>query len=203
MPRTARPAPAAPETPAESTDLRRHRSVTTRKKITEALLALLAEGVTRPTAEQVAARADVGLRTVFRHFDDMPTLHREVIHVIDGLVDEVVSQPLVGATWRERVLASVAPLAAHYEKLAAYYLATQVLRRESAYIDEQARRYAAMQREMLHRTVPRELYSDVPRFAALSLALSMDAWVHLRRDQALAYDEAEKAVRVAVQAVIG
>lgn len=185
----------------QRTDLRRHRSVTTRKKIADAMLELLGEGVMRPTAEQVAARADVGLRTVFRHFEDMPTLHREVIGVIDGLVESVVRHPLQASTWQARVLESVDLLAAHYEKLAAFYLATQVFRRESAYIDEQARRYAAMQREMLRRIVPRAVAEDGARFAALALALSMDAWVHLRRDQSLGFDEAVRAVRASVEAL--
>lgn len=194
--------PAPPASGDASTDLRRRRSVTTRKKIADAMLALLGEGVMRPTAEQVAARADVGLRTVFRHFEDMPTLHSEVIGVIDGLVESVVRHPLRAPTWQERVLESTDLLAVHYDRLAAYYLATQVFRRESDYIDAQARRYAAMQREMLRRIVPPGLADDRARFAALSLALSMDAWVHLRRDQSLDFDAARQAVRAAVTALV-
>ncbi|MGA0611686.1 TetR/AcrR family transcriptional regulator [Caldimonas sp. KR1-144] len=185
----------------ETTDLRRHRSVTTRRKLVDAMLGLLGEGVLRPTAEQVAARAEVGLRTVFRHFEDMPALQREALRVIEGMVEEVVRHPLAAPTWQARVLESVDLLAPHYEKLAVFYLATQTFRRESPYIDEQSRRFAAMQRQMLLGIVPAALANDPARFAALSLALSMDAWVHLRRDQSLEPAEAAAAMRAAVRAL--
>ena len=40
----------------------------------DALQELVHEGVLVPTAQTVAERAGVGIRTVFRHFDDMETL---------------------------------------------------------------------------------------------------------------------------------
>jgi hypothetical protein len=55
-------------------DGRLHRSMTTRRKIVTALETLIRAGTLSPTAEQVAVQAQVGLRTVFRHFDDMETL---------------------------------------------------------------------------------------------------------------------------------
>ena len=72
---TAIPPNGAPVAQSTS-DGRLKRSVATRKKILQALTALTYEGVLSPTAEQVAMRADVGLRTVFRHFDDMDSLYR-------------------------------------------------------------------------------------------------------------------------------
>ncbi len=47
----------------------------TRVLIVSAILELLRAGTVRPTAEQVAARAKVGVRTVFRHFDAMESLY--------------------------------------------------------------------------------------------------------------------------------
>src|SRR3546814_3782718 len=46
-----------------------------------------------PSAEQVAARADVGLRTVFRHFKDMESLYREMSAVIEREVIPVMRRP--------------------------------------------------------------------------------------------------------------
>lgn len=42
------------------------------------MLELVREGDISPSAELVAARADVGLRTVFRHFKDLDSLYREM-----------------------------------------------------------------------------------------------------------------------------
>jgi TetR/AcrR family transcriptional regulator, regulator of autoinduction and epiphytic fitness len=55
------------------------RSERTRKAIAEALLALLEEGVQRPRALEIAKRADVAVRTVFQHFDDMEGLYAEIL----------------------------------------------------------------------------------------------------------------------------
>ena len=55
------------------------RSERTREAIAEALLALLEEGVQRPRAQEIAKRADVAVRTVFQHFDDMEGLYAEIL----------------------------------------------------------------------------------------------------------------------------
>ena len=56
---------------ATSTDLptdgRIQRSERSRETIVQAMLDLIGEGTLSPTAQQVAVRADVGVRTVFRH----------------------------------------------------------------------------------------------------------------------------------------
>ena len=57
-------------------DGRALRSERSRRPIVEALFALVGEGVLQPTAQQVADRAGVGIRTVFRHFEDMDALLR-------------------------------------------------------------------------------------------------------------------------------
>jgi AcrR family transcriptional regulator len=66
---------------AEKIDGRRSRAASSRRRIVAALMELIREGAIQPTAEAVAARADVGLRTVFRHFADMETLYREIAEI--------------------------------------------------------------------------------------------------------------------------
>jgi TetR/AcrR family transcriptional regulator of autoinduction and epiphytic fitness len=55
-------------------DGRTARGQRTRSAVVDALLALQEEGDLEPTAQRVAARAGVALRTVFGHFSDMETL---------------------------------------------------------------------------------------------------------------------------------
>lgn len=57
-------------------DGRRARGQRTRLKVIEALLELVAEGVVRPTAQEIASRAGVALRTVYHHFEDVEALRR-------------------------------------------------------------------------------------------------------------------------------
>jgi AcrR family transcriptional regulator len=49
----------------------------THERILDALLELLAEGLHNPTMQQIAARSDVVVRTVFHHFSDVGALYRE------------------------------------------------------------------------------------------------------------------------------
>jgi TetR/AcrR family transcriptional regulator of autoinduction and epiphytic fitness len=58
-------------------DGRTARGQRTRASVVDALLALQEEGDLAPTAQRVAARAGVALRTVFGHFSDMETLWAE------------------------------------------------------------------------------------------------------------------------------
>ena len=58
-------------------DGRTLRSATTRRAVAEAYLNLVDGGDMRPTARSIAAEAGVSERAVFRHFQDMETLHSE------------------------------------------------------------------------------------------------------------------------------
>lgn len=61
---------------AETTNVdgRRARSERSREAIKKAMIDLMIEGIHEPTAQQVSDRAGIGIRSVFRHFDDMGTL---------------------------------------------------------------------------------------------------------------------------------
>src|SRR5262245_26963929 len=59
-------------------DGRTQRAERSRVAIVRALFELIGEGNPQPTAQQVAERAEVGLRSVFRHFADMETLYAEL-----------------------------------------------------------------------------------------------------------------------------
>lgn len=65
------------DVPEPREDGRTARSRRTRVTVVDALLALQEEGNLAPTAQQVAERAGVALRTVFGHFCDMETLWAE------------------------------------------------------------------------------------------------------------------------------
>lgn len=86
----------SPDTPAptQQVDGRRARGERTRLRVLDALLALVEEGELRPTAQAVAGRAGVALRTVYHHFEDVEALrrmalslqlarHREILQAVD------------------------------------------------------------------------------------------------------------------------
>jgi len=61
---------------ANASDRRVARGIRTRTLIVNALIDLIDTGNPHPTSRQVAARAGVGIRTVFHHFGDLEILFR-------------------------------------------------------------------------------------------------------------------------------
>ena len=88
-------------------DGRVRRGVRSREAIVAALMELVGRGVLQPTMQEIAERAGVGVRSVFRHFSEMETLYR----AMDARL-EAEARPLLGAGERggsldERVSALV------------------------------------------------------------------------------------------------
>jgi AcrR family transcriptional regulator len=83
--------PAGPAGPAEGVDGRRARREKNRDAVVGALLTLYHEGNLDPSSDEIAGRAGLSARSLFRYFDDVDDLCRAAIerqHLrIDSLVD--------------------------------------------------------------------------------------------------------------------
>jgi AcrR family transcriptional regulator len=191
-----------PEADEPQTDGRLNRSIITRKKIVDAMTALINEGNMSPTAEQVAQRADISLRTVFRHFDDMDSLYSEISRDLDAQVQPLMKVRLKAPTWRERLLQSLEYRTAIYDRVATMHLAAQVHRHESAYLSNNLMDSARLQRNVLQRLLPAKVTQDATLLDALDLMLSMEAWIRLRREQGLSIASAREVMRLGVKALL-
>ena len=187
---------------APRADGRVNRSIATRKKIVDALVVLVHEGHFSPTAEQVAARAQVGLRTVFRHFDDMDSLYREISMDLDAMVEPLLHQRLDAPTWQERLLRSIDLRIEIYERLSPIYVAAQVHRHESKYLAGNLMDSTRLQRDLLKRLLPTAVARQATLLDALDLMLSFDAWIRLRREQGLAKAAARDVMRLGARALL-
>lgn len=190
--------------PTESakTDGRRHRTVETRQSIVNALTELIREGIVSPTSEDVSARAGVGLRTVFRHFDDMETLYLEIEQEIQKLIHATLHMEYQSQGWHRQLMESIAMRGALYDEIAPFFRASQVHRHESAVIAANMQQSAQLQRSVLKRHLPKQILNDKPRFAALLLALSPEAWIRLRFEQNLSFKAAVATVELMVQSLL-
>ena len=191
------PAPAAPDA-----DGRRRRSQDSRARIVQAMLELVHAGETSPAAELVADRAKVGLRTVFRHFNDMDSLYREMSAVIEAELRGIIAQPFKAKDWQGRVLELVQRRASVYERIAPFRRAADVHRLRSNVLEADHARFAALAREILRREMPAEAARDKARFEALDMLLSFEAWVRLRRDQGLSAKRTVETLERAVASLI-
>ena len=139
-----------------------------------------------PTAQQVAERARVGIRTVFRRFSDMESLFAEV----DARLQAEALPLLVGGrpqgSLRVRALALVSRRVAFFERIAPYKRSANVKRWRSPFLrDRHARLVRALRTELL-RWIPELGHAPAAVVDALDLATSFEAWDRLRSEQGLA-----------------
>ena len=178
----------------EETDGRRRRSLDSRARIVAAMLELTREGSIPPSAEQVAARAGVGLRSVFRHFQDMESLYREMARPIEAELRAFGRRPFKGATWQERVIELIGRRSAGFEVVAPFRRASDALRHNSAVLQAEHRTMTMALRTILRGLIPKGAV-DAPTFETLELLLSFEAWSRLRREQGLSARRAAEVLR--------
>ena len=185
-----------------STDGRRRRGQDNRASIVSAMLELVGAGDVSPSGEAVAARARVGLRTVFRHFKDMDSLYAEMSLAISAQVLAAADRPFVATDWRGRVIELVGRRAAVFEAITPYRRASEAFRHRSAFLDGGAMSMAGALREILKRELPSDLATDDVRLETLDLLLSYESWSRLRREQGLSPARAQGVMEGAVAVLI-
>lgn len=183
-------------------DGRRRRGQDNRARIVAAMLEIIYGGELSPGAEQVAQRADVALRTVFRHFSDMDSLYREMSEVIEAEMRAMMEQPFKASDWRGRVIELVARRGAVFEKIGPYKRASDALQHRSRFLEADNARLVAILREILKRELPPQVAGDPLRLEGLDLLLSWESWARLRREQGLAPDQARAVLEAAVERLL-
>ena len=202
MARAARAQQSPDEPPAqEERDGRRLRSIDSRARIVKAMLALIEEGDMAPGAEAVAARAEVGLRTVFRHFKDMESLYREMSDVMEAEISAFSRTPFKSTNWREKLQELVERRAFAFERITPFKRASDIHRYKSAFLDADNSRLVIALRKILQREMPPEVLQDAPLLEALDLLLSFESWSRLRREQGLSIKKAREVLSLAVAKV--
>jgi AcrR family transcriptional regulator len=178
---------------------RRHRN---RRRIVAAMLELVRAGAISPSAEDVAERAGVGLRTVFRHFDDMDSLYREMTEAMREELQPIADVPFESPDWKSRLGEMVDRRARLFERAMPFKNAADVHRHRSAFLRKDYETMRSAERYALQTAIPPALQNDRNFFEALDHALSFSTWQHLRRDHKLARAQARQTVRYAVRALI-
>lgn len=181
-------------------DGRRARGERTRLRVLEALLELVEEGELRPTAQEVAERAGVALRTVYHHFEDVAALrsmafmmqaerHRELLRPVDAAL------PL-----EERIQQMTRQYRRLFEAITPLRLAGLLDQRESEEMAEDLRRSGERRRAQLASSFAPELErrgkdrDGRPLLDALDLVVSWETWNYLRSSLGRSALGAEKVI---------
>jgi len=188
--------------PEPKADGRRVRGQDNRARIVAAMLEIIHSGEVAPSAEQVAQRADVGLRTVFRHFQDMDSLYREMSVVIAAELREVAERPFKSEDWRERVVELIERRGGAFEKVGPFLRASTVFRYRSKFLDVDNLRLVTALREILKAQLPPAVARDQLKLEILDLLLSYETWSRLRREQGLTPKRARDTLAAAVRRVL-
>lgn len=186
-------------------DGRTERSRRTRDAVVDALLSLHDDGDLTPTAQRVAARAGVALRTVYGHFNDMETLYaeagerelRRLYAVADVVPDDLPLEARIEAFCRSR--------ARVLEYLMPVMRATRLREPFSPQLLRNRHRYIASADAEVARVFAAELrrHPDAPALLdALYLATGGPAWDALRGDRALDPDRALDVMTRTVTALL-
>jgi AcrR family transcriptional regulator len=184
-------------------DGRRLRSEVSRLRIVEAMIALVSEGLTMPPAEAVAARAGVGLRTVFRLFEDMDGLYRGMQAVMTERLGGLLEAPIVASDWREAINILIDRRAEAFEMILPLQIAADSARSRSAALRDGRLRLVKGQRDTLLAALPAAIQGDAELVQALDLALSFETWRRLRTDQGADVAQARAVMRRIASALVG
>lgn len=185
------------------TDGRVKRSERSREAIVQAMLELIGEGSLSPTAQQVAERADVGVRTVFRHFNDMDTLFATMNDRLTEQVDSLFVDDVQTGSLATRLDGLLEHRLALFEKLAPYLRSSSLQRARSAFLQAQHDRNVRALRRDLRRWLPEveSAASDVAE--GLEMALSFEAFNRLRSDQRLSARRTRSVLHEIVRGLAG
>ncbi|MGB1118642.1 MAG: TetR/AcrR family transcriptional regulator [Parvibaculales bacterium] len=182
------------EAQIESIDGRRKRSARSRAAIITATLTLLENGNLSPTAKQIAEEAGVGLRSFFRHFEDMDALLEAVDQQARQHYEHLFLLPKPDGDIEARLSDYIDVLSNAFERLKRPMLSTQFQMWQSKALQHNWARNQRRLRKHLEKWVP-ELHAlpDTKR-EAVHAAASFDIWHRLRHHQSLSISEARGAM---------
>ena len=169
----------------QSSDGRRQRSERSQTAIIEAALALMDEGALVPTAQQIADRAGVGIRSFFRHFADMDSLFLAADEMLISSYEALFEVDNRAGTLSERVARAINLYGNAFDQLRPIILCTQAQLWRSPKLRENYAWHQKRLRKELELWLPEVAALPKDRREALHAAASFDMWHRLREHQGL------------------
>ena len=182
----------------EAIDGRVARGERTRRRVAEALIALLEAGVTEPTARQVAEQAGVSARIVFHHYDDMEQLLRAAVAVQAERHWNCMRPVDPSLSLSERVTRLVRQRGALFDAIAPVRRAAALVEHRSPVVAaELARSRTSLRQELENLFAPELSGLGSGRgevLDALDLAAGWEAWDQLRHRMSLSTPGARRVM---------
>jgi AcrR family transcriptional regulator len=186
----------------EELDGRRRRGSTSRARIVDAMLQLIREGTVTPGAAKVADLAGVSLRTVFRHFEEMDSLYKEIAESIQARVLPAFFRPYSAEAWNEKLLELLDRRIELYEAILPFKISGDLRRYQSSYLANDYSQHLMLEKMSLESVLPPELGGDTVLLHALRAAMGFQGWRILRHDLELDIPGARTALMRTVESLL-
>jgi AcrR family transcriptional regulator len=170
---------------APSSDGRRQRSERSQTAIIEAALSLMDEGTLVPTAQQIADRAGVGIRSFFRHFADMDSLFLAADDMLLSSYEALFEVDDRTGALASRVTRAIDLYGNAFDKLRPIILCTQAQLWRSSKLRENYAWHQKRLRKELELWLPEVAALPKDRREALHAVASFSMWHRLREFQGL------------------
>lgn len=185
MVRTKSAISAVIERQGRETDGRKERSRASRTKILLALMELIAAGDINPSAAKIAERAGVGLRSVFRHYEDKDSLYLEMHQIHVDAYGPEFREPYQSSDWHEQVIELIRRWARVNEAIAPFRISLSVGRYNSKVLAKNYRELLKIERSLLDEILPEEINKDKRVRQSIALLAGFDTWRFFRQDEEL------------------
>lgn len=194
-------------TDEKATDGRFARSARTREELISSLLRLIAAGNICPTAEQVGIDAGISKRAVFRHFDDMDALNKEVWLLQSDRLSQRHSLDGVTGNLQQRINSFTLARCALLQDMAPFRRAVIYQSKTSKVLAQALESVRDKFRMQVHQSFAVELEqlssnSAMRLSQALALMFSFSSFDHLYSHQQLTLDAIIQLLQWQAQALI-
>ncbi len=186
----------------EAVDGRVQRSIRSRQRILDAMVELVQKGELQPTGQQVADRAGVGLRTVFRHFEDMETLYSELRERIERELRPQVESPPAEGSFDVRLRGFARGRAKAFERMAMFQRSERIQRWRSPVLRDAHTSFLREERAHLLASFPELCDAPAELRHAIEVVSGFEFWDLLRSDQGLGAARAEDTLRETLRTLL-
>ena len=187
---------------ASKPDGRRLRSNRSRQLIIESMLELIKQGNLVPTAQQVADHANVGIRSVFRHFEDMESIFETASELCHREYRGLFIRGDRSGSLQERILHATECHANAYETMSNMILSGSARQWNSEVLQKSYIAYQHQLRRDLDEWLPElESLTESKRQAVDGIA-SFEMWHRLRNIQSLGKTDSIKIIVEMLEALI-
>jgi len=155
-----------------------------------------------PSAAAIAEHAGVGLRSVFRHFEDLDTLLRELLLLTYDEVTPEFMTPLKSTNWKDQLFELVDRNVMIWERIKVPHTAGEIGRYKSQVLMDDYQRSRNLELSSIKGVLPKDINNYDEVLMALDAAMCFSTMRRLREDRKLSIAKVKTVMTHMVKAII-